>query len=218
MVSGTGKRVLTMTRIPYIQIDEVEESIAQHWRKAFMDSALSHMNAHAQGFFKPLTDLNAAITGFDGRCILDKTQRELVSVRTSLLCKCKYMAALHTLACLGHGGANDAQVAAVNAGNIESDAFDDAQKLALKFTTEVVNHVRASDEIMAAMRETFTDRQIIEFIVLIGSRMMLCQIVENGGVALDDNPRFDKKWDDAHYVYPYRGLNGEPLGGGHGEK
>ena len=40
------------------------------------------------------------------------------------------------------------------------------------------------------MRETFTDRQIIEFVVLIGSRMTLCQVANVGGVSLEDNPQF----------------------------
>lgn len=65
------------------------------------------------------------------------------------------------------------------------------------------------------MRETFTDRQIIEFTILIGSRMTLCQVVNVGGVSLEDNPQFHEMWKDAHYEYPYRGLNGGPLGGGH---
>jgi len=204
----------TMPRIPYIATDEVEESIAKGWKEG-LDSALSHMNGHAQGLYAPMNELNAAVTGFDGRCSLDRTHRELVSIRAAQLCGCRYIAAMHTLAALGHGGANDAQVAAATGGDIESDAFDDAQKLALKFTTEIVKNATASDETVTAMRETFTDRQIIEFVILIGSRMTLCQVANVGGVPLEDNPQFDEKWVEAHYEYPYRGLNGDPLGGGH---
>ena len=203
-----------MPRIPYIQTDEVEESISQSWKQG-LDSALSHMNAHAQGLYASLNDLNRAVTAYAGPCALDGTQRELVSVRAARLCGCKYIAAMHTLAALGHGGANDAQVAAVNEGDIESDAFDGAQKLVLQFTTEIVENATASDETVSAMRETFTDRQIIEFVILIGSRMTLCQVANVGGVSLEDNPQFHRLWADARYEYPYRGLNGEPLGGGH---
>lgn len=203
-----------MPRIPYIQTDDVEESIAEGWKQG-LDSALSHMNAHAQGLYAPMNELNRAVTALGGPCTLDNTQRELVSVRAALLCGCRYIAAMHTLAALGHGGANDAQVAAINDGDIESDAFDDAQKLVLKFTTEIVENATASDDTVSAMRETFTNRQIIEFVILIGSRMTLCQVANVGGVSLEDNPQFHEMWKDAHYEYPYRGLNGGPLGGGH---
>ncbi len=203
-----------MPRIPYIQTDDVEESIAQAWKEG-LDSALSHMNAHAQGLYAPMNELNRAVTALGGPCRLDNTQRELVAVRAALLCGCRYIAAMHMLAALGHGGANDAQVAAVNDGDIASDAFDDAQKLVLKFTTEIVENATASDETVSTMREIFTDRQIIEFTILIGSRMTLCQVANVGGVSLEDNPQFHEMWKDAHYAYPYRGLNGDPLGGGH---
>jgi hypothetical protein len=205
-----------MPRIPYKKIEDVkDEEFAESWRGRSLDSAMSHMIGHAEGFFMPLSELNGAVCGFDGRSTMDRTHRELVAVRTALLCDCRNISASHSLAALGHGGATDAQVAALHANDIDSEAFDDAQKLALRFTTEVVKNVKASDATMEAMRKTFTDRQIVEFIILIGSRMIYCQIAENGGVAPEDNALFDDKWKDAHYEHPYRGLNGQLLGGGH---
>lgn len=206
-----------MPRIPYIQFDEVEESVAKPWRERGLDSALSHVTGHAQGLVDPMRALNDAICGFDGRCTVDRTHRELAAVRTALLCHCRYLAAAHTLAALGHGGNTDAQVAALHAGDIESDAFDDAQKCVLKFTTEVVENVAASDATLKALQEFYTNRQIVELIILIWSRMTLCQLAEHAGVTPEDNALFDDKWADAHYEYPYRGLNGQVLGGGHGE-
>jgi len=59
-------------------------------------------------------------------------------------------------------------------------------------------------------------KRVIEFgECLVGSRMILCQVANVGGVSLDDDSQFDSKWADACYSYPYRGLNGDPLGGGH---
>lgn len=205
-----------MPRIPYKKIEDVEdEELAESWRGRSLDSAMAHMIGHAEGFMMPLGELNAAVCGFDGRSTMDRTHRELVAVRTALLCDCRNIAASHSLAALGHGGATDAQVAALHADDINAEAFDEAQRLALRFTTEVVKNVKASDATVEAMRKTFTDRQIVEFVILIGSRMIYCQIAENGGVSPEDNALFDDKWKDARYEYPYRGLNGQLLGGGH---
>jgi len=216
ITNATNAGNSTMPRIPYKKIDDVKDKeLAENWRGRSLDSAMSHMIGHAEGFFMPLSELNGAVCGFDGRSTMDRTHRELVAVRTALLCDCRNISASHSLAALGHGGATDAQVAALHANDIDSEAFDDAQKLALRFTTEVVKNVKASDATMEAMRKTFTDRQIVEFIILIGSRMIYCQIAENGGVAPEDNALFDDQWKDARYEYPYRGLNGQLLGGGH---
>ncbi len=216
ITTATNAGKSNMPRIPYKKIEDVKDAeLAESWRSRSLDSAMTHMIGHAEGFMTPLTELNGAVCGFDGRSTMDRTHRELVAVRTALLCDCRNISASHSLAALGHGGATDAQVAALHAGDINAEAFDEAEKLVLRFTTEVVKKVKASDATMEAMRKTFTDRQIIEFLILIGSRMIYCQIAENGGVSPEDNAQFDDKWKDAHYEYPYRGLNGQLLGGGH---
>jgi 4-carboxymuconolactone decarboxylase len=205
-----------MPRIPYKKIDDVEDKeVAESWRNRSMDSAMSHMMGHAEGFMAPLSELNAIVTGYSGPFKMTRLDRELVSVRTGLLCNSHYMASIHSLAALGHGGVSDEQVAALHAGEMNSDVFDDSQKLLLKFTTEVVKNVKASDATMEAMRKVFTDRQIMEYIILIGTRMIYCQIAENGGISPEDNAIYDDVWKGAHFEYPYRGLNGDPLGGGH---
>ena len=206
-------------RIPYVKFEDLEDKeFAETWRNRDMDSALSHITGHAEGFMTPLAELNGIVCAYSGEFRMDRTHRELAAVHASVLCGCRYMSSMHSLAALGHGGATDAQVAALQTGDIDSDAFDDTEKLVLKFTTEVVKNVKASDATMKAMRKTFTDRQVVEFTILIGTRMVYCQIAENAGVAPEDNALYDDVWKDANYDYPYRGLNGQLLGGGHPEK
>lgn len=46
--------------------------------------------------------------------------------------------------------------------------------------------MRASDETLAAMRERFSPREIVELLLTIGQYMLVARVAETTGIELDD--------------------------------
>ena len=185
-----------MDRIPYIKKDEVEGGAAEAWNALPFDLALFHITAHAQNVFPHWLKFNGAAMGQSPTApsTLDPLLKELAVVHTSALSSSPYEWGNHSRAALG-AGATQAQVdALVKTGDIAADVFDEKQKLVLRFTTEIVNNVRASEETLTAMAQKFTNRQIVELIFAICTYMMNSRLAENGGLALGDDARFDPRF------------------------
>ena len=117
---------------------------------------------------------------------VDVLLRELAIVRTGMLCGAEYEWRHHVPLALGSGG-TEAQIEALQQGKIDGAEFDERQHLVLRFTTEVVENVRASDPTFAAMQREFSPREIIELILAIGVYMMNSRVAVNGGVTMDDD-------------------------------
>jgi alkylhydroperoxidase family enzyme len=84
-------------------------------------------------------------------------------------------------------GATDAQVAAVDRGDFEDGSLDEAERAALRFTTEVVRDVRASDEALAALTAAgLSPREVVELLLVIGQYMLVARLAETAGIEVDE--------------------------------
>jgi 4-carboxymuconolactone decarboxylase len=83
-------------------------------------------------------------------------------------------------------GVTDKQVAAVERGDVDAELFTDEQRAVLRFTTEVVRDVRASDEAFAAVSKTLSPREIVELLMVIGQYMMLARVMATTEMELDE--------------------------------
>ena len=63
--------------------------------------------------------------------------------------------------------------------------FGDAEQAALRFTREVVLDVRACEAALAQARRHFSEREIVELIVLAGFYTMLARLTETLDVETD---------------------------------
>ena len=54
------------------------------------------------------------------------------------------------------------------------------------FTTEVVRDARASEEALAALKQTMSPREIVELLMVIGNYMMIARVMATTGMELDD--------------------------------
>jgi 4-carboxymuconolactone decarboxylase len=66
--------------------------------------------------------------------------------------------------------------------------LSEPEAAALSFVDDIVENVRASDANLAAVRANLTDRQVIDLILVTGYYMMICRLLETGGVELDADP------------------------------
>jgi 4-carboxymuconolactone decarboxylase len=85
-----------------------------------------------------------------------------------------------------HVGLSDAQIAAVDGGNLEAPALDDLQRAVLRFTSEVVLRTRVSDEIFGAVSAQLNPREIVELLLTIGDYLMIARLMTTLELDLDD--------------------------------
>ena len=139
--------------------------------------------AHAETALRPFLRYGAVLLG---DLQLDPVLRELAILRVAQLTPhAEYEWVQHVPITLAVGG-TQAQIDALEAGDIEADAFDELQRAVLRFTTEVVNDARASDEAFAAVAASLTPREIVELLLVIGQYMMLARVMATVEIDLDE--------------------------------
>src|SRR2546428_190670 len=77
------------------------------------------------------------------------------------------------------------QVAALERGAIAADAFDPLEQAVLRFTTEVVRDVRASEATFAELAQRLSAQEVVELIITVGYYMMIARLLETTAVDLD---------------------------------
>jgi alkylhydroperoxidase family enzyme len=82
-------------------------------------------------------------------------------------------------------GASDAQVAALERGAIDAPCFGAIERAVLRFTTEVVRDVRASDAAFTEVARDLSPREIVELVLTVGYYMMIARLLETTAVDLD---------------------------------
>jgi 4-carboxymuconolactone decarboxylase len=76
-------------------------------------------------------------------------------------------------------------VAALERDEPDADCFSGAQQMVLRFTTEVVLDARASEEALAALKQTMSPREIVELLMVIGQYMMVARVMATTDMELD---------------------------------
>ena len=140
-----------MARLPYVDPATAAAEVRETLARLTVPLRVFHMMAHAETSFRPLIHLGTTILGHQQ---LDPKLRELVILRVAALSPSRYEWTQHVP--IAHAtGATAEQVAAIERGDIEAACFDEAEQRALRFATEVLRDVRASDATFAAAAESF---------------------------------------------------------------
>jgi AhpD family alkylhydroperoxidase len=170
-----------MARLPYVD----PESAAPPVREAL--EALPPLNifrtlAHAETAMRPSLRLGGAILG-QGE--LDPRRRELAILRTAAVTGAEYEWVQHDAIARGVG-ADEAQIAAVRTGELESDALDDGDRLVLRATDELLRDDGIGEATFAAARERLSDRALVELILAVGYYRMLAGLMNSVAIDLDE--------------------------------
>jgi len=170
-----------MARLPYVDPAQAPAVVQETLAQLPLSLNVFKMMAHAETSFRPLVQLGASILG---RQQLSPKLRELVILRVATLSSCPYEWTQHVP--IAHAtGATAAQVAAIERGDAEASCFDDAERTALRFATDVLRNVRASDGTFAVAAQLFSPREIVELILTVGYYMTIARLLETTAVDLD---------------------------------
>jgi alkylhydroperoxidase family enzyme len=170
-----------MQRIPLVDVDSAPEEVQSAFRALPVRLNIFRMMAHAPTSFRPLMRLGSSILSAQQ---LDPELREYAILLAAATYGGRYEWIQHVPiaeAC----GATKEQVEAVERGDLAAGCFDAKEKAFLAFVDESARKVRCSDATFAAMKQHFSDREIVETILTIGYYQMLARLTECTDTELD---------------------------------
>jgi alkylhydroperoxidase family enzyme len=171
-----------VTRLPYPDPDALPERV-QRALDAVPPLNVFRMTAHAETAFRPWLAFGGALLS---SLQLDPVVRELVILRVARLSDAEYEWVQHEPIALAVGALRE-QVTAVDRGVLDDRSLGEGERAALRFATEVVRDVRASDEALAALTAAgFSPREVVELLLVVGQYMMVARVAETAGIEVDD--------------------------------
>ncbi|HEY4827991.1 MAG TPA: carboxymuconolactone decarboxylase family protein [Solirubrobacteraceae bacterium] len=170
-----------MARLPYLDPDDAEPRVAEVLRQA-PGLGIFSLVANAQGAFP-------AWMRFGGRLFrsaeFDPLLRELAITRVAAMTPgADYEWIQHAAITLEVGG-TQAQLDAIQRGELDADVLGPDGQLVVRFTTQVVRDAAPDDETFAAMTARFTPREIVHLLLVIGQYMMLGRIMATAQIDLE---------------------------------
>lgn len=170
-----------MARMPYPDLETIAPEAREMLARLPAPTNIFNMLAHAETCLKPVMKLGGTLLG---KLKLDPRLRELCLLHAVNLVGGEYEWVQHEPIARDLG-ATDAQIAALRKNDGADFCFSASERAALRFTREVVMDVRASEATLAAARTHFSDREIVELIVLAGFYTMLARLTESLDVETD---------------------------------
>jgi alkylhydroperoxidase family enzyme len=170
-----------MARLPYVDPATAPEEIRTTLERLPVQLNIFRMMAHARTNFRPLLRLGTAILSEQK---LDSKLRELAILQVAQLSPARYEWVQHVPIAKTMGATN-AQIDAIERSRLDADCFSADEQLVLRFTTEVVRNVRASDAMFEAIAKRFSAQEIVELILAIGYYMTVARLLETTAVDLE---------------------------------
>jgi len=170
-----------MARLPYVDPATAPEEVRATLEQLPIRLNVFRMMAHATTNFRPLVRLGTSILGQQK---LPAALRELAILRVASLSAARYEWVQHVPIAQAVG-VTPGEVAALERGDLEDPAFDSRARAVLRFTTEVVRDVRASDASFADVAKVLTPQEVVELLLAIGYYMLIARLLETTAVDLD---------------------------------
>ena len=157
-----------MSRVPLHDLDAVPGKIRLNL-------------AHAEATVEPQLRLGGAILGHQ---LLAHSLRELLILLAAKLEGGEYEWVQH-VPIAKHVGVSDRQIDAINALDLLSPVFSDAERALLAFGQQVVETVRVDNAVFGRVSQHFSHREIVEAILTCGFYMTMARITEALQVPID---------------------------------
>jgi alkylhydroperoxidase family enzyme len=117
---------------------------------------------------------------------LDPILREMAITRAGILCHSEYETYQHRKICKWVGMPQE-KIEALETGS-SSAAFSEIERLVLRFTEEMVQQHKVSDETFAAVSEHFSHEALVELAIAAGCYMMISTFLNTFEVDIDGHP------------------------------
>ena len=168
-----------MARVPYFDMAQAPPeyvALLSTRRPLNLYRMLPHAGPAGQGFLK----LGGALLRENA---LDSKLREVAILRVGHLGKASYELHQHRRIALKLG-LSEAKLAALEVG-ADTAALGELELKVLRFTDQLVHHVKAPDEMWNDMQKHLDHRQMAELVLTVGFYMMVCRFLENFEVDIE---------------------------------
>lgn len=120
-------------------------------------------------------------------------ERELLVLRAGYVCKSGYEWAQH--APIGRrAGLTDAEIAAIKLG-ADAPNWNAADRALLRFTDELIGAMRVTDATWAAVRDHFSEQQMLDITYIVSFYVQVSMILNAVGIQLDPGQTLDPDLD-----------------------
>jgi 4-carboxymuconolactone decarboxylase len=174
-----------MSRIPYFDMAQAPDSYAELLKgrpTLNLYRMLPHAGPAAEGFLK----LGGALLRDNA---LDSRLREIAILRVGILSGASYEVHQHKRVARHVGLAQD-KVAALEIG-ADMAVLTDLERLVVEFTDQLVRHVKAPDDMFAAVSVHLNHREMAELVLTVGFYMMVSRFLENFEVDIEPPGTFE---------------------------
>ena len=189
-----------MSRLPYPDPDQLPEDVREILAKRPPRNVF-RMLSHAPALMPGLMELTGAIL-YRGK--LEPPLRELAVLRVGHLCGSSYEVTQHRKIGLAVGLAQE---------KIDGTAYDadpalypESELLVLRMAEQVVRKVKADDALFAATVTELGREKTIELLVIIGTYVLLAQVLENTEVEVEAGGK--ESQDDSDRIFGYQAKKG----------
>jgi len=170
-----------VARLPLIDPETTSGDIRASFDRMPVKLNIFRMMAHAEANMIPAMRLGNSILH---KQKLSAVNRELLILQAAQLEGGAYEWRQHVPIALGVG-CTQGQIDAVERGEYDAAALNEAERALLKFGREVVENVRVPEPVFAAARKHLSDQEIVESIVALGFYMMMARVTEATETDLD---------------------------------
>jgi 4-carboxymuconolactone decarboxylase len=171
-----------VARLPYVDPANAPEPVRDALGRV-PPLNIFRMMANAETAFRPWLRWGATLLG---DLQLDPLLRELSILRVARLTPhAEYEWVQHVPIAQAVGATED-QVASLERDDAKAPCFSEAERAVLRFTTEVVEGARASDEAMNELASILSPREIVELLMVIGQYMMVARVMATTHMELDE--------------------------------
>jgi alkylhydroperoxidase family enzyme len=170
-----------VARLPYVDPERAPDRVREAL-EAVPPINIFRMTANAETAFRPWLAFGGALLS---SLELDARLRELVILHVGRLSEAEYEWVQHVPIALAVG-ASEEDVQAIERGDLDADCLSAADRAVLRFTTEVVRDVAASDAAFEAVAEHLSPREIVELLLVIGQYMLVARVARNADIEIDE--------------------------------
>jgi alkylhydroperoxidase family enzyme len=175
-----------MARIPYFDIEQAEGRAKEAYKK-LPKLNIFRMMGHSGDMLDSFVKLGNSILVHSR---LDPVLREIAIVRTGVLRGSTYEVFQHERISR-QLGMSDALIAAIHEGP-DAKAFNDMERLVMRFTDDIVANTRASDATFNPLKEKLSYKELQELVVTIGYYTMVSCFLETFDVDIEEKGKEGK--------------------------
>ena len=189
-----------MSRLPYPDPNQVPENVREILAKRPPRNVF-RMLSHAPALVPGLMELTGAILYHTK---LEPALRELAILRVGHLCGSSYEVTQHRKIGLAVGLAPEK----IDGTACDADPalYAERELLVLRMAEQVVRKVKADDALFAATAGELGSEKTMELLVIIGTYVLLAQVLENTEVELEEGGI--KSQNDSDRIFGYQAKNG----------